>query len=953
MAGDGHFLERIELFGFKSFARRTTLEFGAGITSLVGPNGCGKSNIIDAIRWVLGEHGGRSARTKGVADIIFDGGRGGRPPGMAEVAITFRNHERRLPVDYAEVCIRRRIYRSGESEYSLNNQPVQLKDIRALLHDTGIGKSAYSILEQGRIDQLLNGRPEDRRAIFEEAAGISRYKFRNRDVQRKLQHTIENMRIAREMLAEVEQSHSRLKQQAEVALRYRALRERQRTTTIDRELLRFRSLTETAEQQRHALEEQTATTNRLQQQSLTQRKQVESALGALNSLQSELADLQGELDRLEMERTRLHDRIENWQGHKREIERRITREEGRLQSYNEHIAQLQHERTDKEQHLLELQDEAAQVAADSNRYEEAIAQATATLKSNEKRQKNLQATIKRHEHERAGLISEMSALASAIVAHIDEHLKAGGYSTARREEMERALSATLDRLRSRAQAIRDLLSVAASAGALSPARSAHLIAELRQDMESLLEEIALCEEQLGQSRSQIPAFLDELLSASGDLSRRHALEEQIGTLQQDMESRRAEIDLLAEQNRNSRATIEQSRPSLERLRVSRAQIETLAESRRAEVARTDAELERQNRQIAEQRLVANDERRQAAELTAAIADAEQQGKQLIDHKQQLQAKLERQRGRISTLTQTLQEEERQTVKRQQRMERERERQQQLQLEAARTNAHIEDLRAGFHERYGGDPQEYEQRIGDIQAGPAALGRTLKKIEAEIATLGDINLMAIEECKAMETRYTLLRNQYDDLSSAYADLQRISGYMTKTAVEDFERTLKEIRAHFHYLFRRLFNGGRADIGLVDPDNVLESGIDIIVHPPGKRAANIELLSGGERSLVAAGLLFAIFMARPSPFYCFDEIDAALDDANIDLFMSMMREFEDRAQFILISHNKKTVAHTRTLYGITMEENGVSKLVALRPYGIADTSGLPESDAVPAEQTIANV
>ncbi|WP_027090918.1 chromosome segregation protein SMC [Cohnella thermotolerans] len=1177
------YLKGIELAGFKSFADRTTLEFGRGITAVVGPNGSGKSNISDGIRWVLGEQSAKSLRGGNMQDVIFAGSDARKAVNFGEVSITFDNSDKSLPLDFTEVTVTRRVHRSGESEYLINKQPCRLKDITELFMDTGIGKEAYSIIGQGRIEEILSTRSEDRRGIFEEASGIVKYKARKKEAQKKLEDTEANLLRINDLVVELGDQVGPLREQAEKAEKFKALKEELKAKEIALYVhqietvhaswaetndklakLKEEELALSAEVSRHdaMLEEDRQALHRLEE--------------TLEKMQDELLHASEETEKSEGYGELLSERLANLERNREGLAASLAQAEERLAEAAAEGEALAVRREQAEKELAELRAKLAQeetklsFAEGDGEAEErlkaelfdamnAMAQARNDIRYCEQQRDVLEKRMQRTAEERAKWQEQREALArrreelearlaactEAVVQARDRYVAEGAKSAdlqrqleeaqaeARRSEQRReALVSRRDTIKElqndydgfqhgvrevlkaskRGQlhgvhgAVAELIGVPAHletaietalGGALqnivmeNEATSRAAIAYLKQRQSgratflpldvirartigdgdrrnaseadgfvgvaselvkaepryagivgSLLGNVLIAEklEQANkiasrlQYRYRVVTLEGDVVNPGGSmtggslqkkssslLGRQRQLEELERDIAQAEQSRAAardrvddvkkelsivsqNIEQLRELGERERMNEQQANAELQQLRNEEKQHGELeaalsgeaaviggeiaeldaaraeAEARLARLAEEERTLQERIREAEElrRRSQAAKEELQASltELKVAMARLEQdrqaigeqtarhqaEWKRLETEKRQLTEALEQnaaeserterelvaQRERLNELRlqkreftegiefkrsdraerlKRLELKENETKEQRARLKQVEEQLRQAEISSNRMDVELDNLLRKLSEEYeiGFEWAKQKYPVPEDVAGTQNEVRELKR---RLTMLGDVNLGAIEEFRRVSERFEYLSAQKNDLMDAKMKLHDIIREMDEEMSKRFRTTFDEIRKHFVVVFSRLFGGGRADLILSEPDKPLETGIDIVAQPPGKKLQNLQLLSGGERALTAIALLFAILNVKPVPFCVLDEVEAALDEANVARYAHYMREFSEQTQFIVVTHRKGTMEEADRLYGVTMEEGGVSKLVSVR-------------------------
>lgn len=1193
-------LKLLELIGFKSFADKTRFEFPPGITTIVGPNGSGKSNVVDAVKWVLGEQSAKSLRGREMADVIFNGS-GSRPAmNTAEVTLTFDNRDGVLHVDSPEVHITRRVYRSGEGEYLINRQPCRLRDIRDLFAGTGVAQHAYSVIEQGKVAALLDASAADRRLIFEEAAGISRFRARKLETQRRLERVEQNLLRLKDIVDEVENRLRSVRLQAAKARRYREYTNRLQELRIWVGLADFNKLTEALEGHEQAL----AALRDQHETALREAQEEEQQAAQLDDEMRQTADLVRALEaRIAANRERIaanESTLEHERGRSRDLEEEIERHRRRLAAMSVRSGDLQQQLEEIHAALsgaeVEHREAAAQLAADEQQFAQLdrdyqASQADAdTLRSAHTAAIRSAAAL----HNQIGALQSQQAAAESARQRAAEQRAQCQQSQQQLEEQQQRLAAQQQqleadyaqrqaRLAAAQQALADDRSQQASRReALSQLRQRHAAATERaallEELEKHLEGVnAGVKDLLQQARSGQPgpwqavvglvadlfqvqfdtaslieialgeaagylvvrqdgSFWDHLASLKPELKGRVGFvpleirselppvadldglpgvvtradrlvetEPQFAPLRSNLLgrtwivenlasalvlahgagrgqrfvttggelvqpdgavvigprsaasgliSRRSELRVLQQQVTDLAAAIAQGEEQLaglgQRVEQGQHQVETLADQlqpalralgehralvqaagqQRAELERQLQAIESQQRAalsqqeaaaaaLAEARQKHQQAEHEAAELEQRAAAARQHLAALRQQRETLSAALTARKVRVAKSEERLEslraqlaqlerdQQERQRVLREhqshlaqcgQRASQCRWamlhlstalaelylRKDQLAAEVHEHRRRREELQRQRHARLAGaaarreSAHEVEQAIHreDLAASEIRLQRnnlvarlqedydvdlaTLEhepseeeirqraEVESEIAELrrkiggiGNVNLDALAELEELEQRHSTLCAQYDDLVAAKNALEKIIQRINADSRRLFSETLETVTMHFKDLFRKLFGGGSANIALEEGVDLLEAGIEIVACPPGKEPRNISLLSGGEKTLTCVALLLAIFRSRPSPFCILDEVDAALDEANIERFINVLREFVSWTQFIVVTHSKKTMTCANTLYGVTMQESGVSKRVSVRFDDVSDNGEIQVS------------
>ena len=922
------FLKSIELFGFKSFADRTRFEFSDGITSLLGPNGSGKSNVVDAVKWVLGTQALSTIRASKREDVIFNGTDKRKPMPMCEVILTLNNEGGQLNIGATEVEIKRRAFRNGDNEYYINREKCLLRNIKDLFMDTGVGKAAYSILEQGKIDQILLMKPEDRRYIFEEASGISRFKQQSEDAARKLAKTDENMAQVDILLKEAEKLYNSRKIQLDKVLRSKELNARREQLEVDLQLSYVQSLTKLKDFRQDEL-------GKLEDEERTIDAVIENARSGLEEKQREIEDL----------RTRRED----LSGRAREFDEKIKSFSNTIEIYNERFHEISqrskeakdratavYERMDRDkQRLEERQSDFLSITENIRLTQESIEktkEGIEVLKSDRiKHQMDIEDLTQVNEGisaERIRITSDISALANDIADNLEKNIRGSGYSSALRAKAEKELLNELTKakkiLAERVSFLRDISSVGFDADVFRDA--------VDQAEESFMEELDEIKGLFQEYSGTIPTFLDDFLAPEGTLAKKTKLDSDLErTYEREAANRNKITDLNAEIERLSNLIILKE-SDLKDLEMDEVQFKANAESLRNSINEIKAGLQQMEFDFSDASHSVEAEESKVNEILEKIDDLKNGKAETIEALQGI-------RDEIAGLNMTIETRTAEMTRNNSEFNDKFRRKQQLAVDIATAKENVRQLLENiqkiftdFFDNYGKSLREFNDH--EITTAVEDLKSELDSVKKKISDLGYINFMAEEEFNEAKKNYDFYSKNMDDLRKAKEDLEEVIAEIRRRSEEMFLETYGQISVNFQEMFTTLFGGGKAELVLTDEENVLESGIDIKAQPPGKKMLQLGLLSGGERSMTAVALLFATYMVKPSPFCILDEIDAALDARNIGAFMRVLDKFEDRSQFIIITHNKGTVMGSDSLLGVTQQEPGVSKMIGYKISDIKD-------------------
>lgn len=1171
-------IDRLEIKGFKSFPDKTVLKLKPGITAVVGPNGCGKSNVLDCIRWVMGEQRVRSLRGKKMEDVIFNGADSRKPVGLAEVKLILSGAKGLGPPslkDYDEIMITRRLFRDGESQYEINNVPCRLSDITDFFLDTGVGRNSYAIIEQGRVDMVVASKPEDRRRLIEEAAGIARYKARKEAALKKLEQTKQNLLRISDVISEVKRQSASLKRQAAKADKYRKLTQELREIDLCFHAYKARDLNDLITKTKNEYDsindslgeagalkgEIDAELEHAKVQSLEYREKFANATNYLHKMEIELREqrsrnksAQSRLAQLKERRTRNQaslvdmeksgkesaELISNLREQKTTVQNELgtlretlmrseeeshgIREEqknrwNRIEKLKEEIfgllqaaSQANNNKESLSKRLSDIDSEIKRLSMEKDTLQDELKVRTSTLDSLISEQENLETqkknvlnNIKALEESKSELSANISDLNKLLVrlekelgrkedrlSYLTElqssfssygagvrYLLAdeGAWSEGRilspvgelvdtTQEYQPALIAAIgdrmdylvvESLETAIQGVERLEESAAGRATFAPmdtiVRKSEVQTIEKTDLKDLRELVSIKEgyESIIQAlldntvvvedlQGALDLFkasgkglrivtlngatLDELGALTGGPSRSNAeevfnrrneireLESGINQDQVEMDRmndkfNEADLELAALNDRLEALQTESADIRLQDVRIKKdmetleenikkgsMRIEVLdleiqrfkkdreeveqgsleAEQRIVQVSDNKARLEKEkeeaqrkldeiNSRIGEMESQVGDDRIKVAKLEerarslvreiesetgsrartmeriealkGEMEEDEQESlllisnletgaaneKELMEKNQTGSKEIEELKKKTDELTEKIKTLEAKASETDRRVQSLKDQSHGLETEIVRNDQSLQDMVEKVMERYRVDPRTVEI------VGERPVQEEIASLKEKIESMGQVNLAAIGESKHTEERLEFLVEQEEDLQTAVESLYTTINKINRTTKDRFRETFEKINEKFQEMFPFLFRGGEARLELTDAENLLESGVDILARPPGKRIQNMSLLSGGEKALTAVALIFSIFLIRPSPFCLLDEVDAPLDDANLARFNDMLRQLSDATQFILITHSKASMEMADTLYGITMAEAGVSNVVSV--------------------------
>lgn len=921
------FLKSLDIHGFKSFADKTHIDFAEGITALVGPNGCGKSNVVDAIKWVLAERNSKNLRAEKMEDVIFNGTERRPALNTAEVTLTIANDKGLLPLDEEEIAITRRLYRSGDAEYFINKRPAGPTEIRKLFLDTGVGKAAYSVMEQGKIDQILSSKPEDRRYLFEEAAGISRSKTECAEAERELEKTRQNMVQIEIAMNEIKRQYDTLKVQSEKTIKYRKYKEEIYETERDLALLRLKNFVQDKAHHEEDLKRILEKRDKIRQEIEEINNTISENMDKVKEMQDNLYNKQASLLAIGQEKNGKMELIKQQNQQAMILKEKINSLEGRKNSIQERIDNIQEEIDEQNANLHTKTKQLNDIKSNIQSFEDNITTSSSQITENDKQVDSFKNQIQKLEEKRLDLQSTLAQITEDIVKTLDEKLKDAGFSENALKKAKDELETKINKLKIFVEGRKNIFGDMISQNLASQDyKDAVCQAEKAfEDAFNQLNEIQLA---ISEYQNASPAFITEFLSPQGIMTKKRDIDEQINQNIQNVESINSQISHLHGENKTLLSKIEEYKETLNKLKLNEIQM-------KEQISASQSQINMLNRQISSEKASLEEtenelfiETKRADEISDQIntyqdelAEIEYRGKKLAEEMNALDAEIAKANKNVSGKSDSLNKKREEQNRCQEQYER-------LTISINSSDNDIRNVKQNFQEQYSRDLMEFEERMYKITVPAADLREKLSQTKKDFQSLGTVNLMAPEEFGEVKERYERQRTNFEDTQKSLENLIRVSEEIKSKSAEMFLETYNQIKKNFHNMFRRLFNGGRAELKLADPTNILTSGIDIYAQPPGKKLENIALLSGGEKTMTAVALLFATYQVRPSPFCLLDEIDAALDDKNVSSFVTALESFASVSQYIVITHNKKTVMGASTMLGITMEESGVSKMIALR-------------------------
>ncbi len=922
------FLKSLEIFGFKSFADRTRIDFADGITALLGPNGCGKSNVVDAIKWVLAENKSKNLRAESMADVIFNGTEQRPALSVAEVTLTIANENGLLPMQESEIAIKRRIYRSGENEYFINGEQSTATKVRQLFMDTGVGKAAYSVMEQGKIDQILSSKPEDRRYLFEEAAGISRSKADVIEAERELERTKANLAQIEIGLAETKRNYETLKAQSDKTTKYRKLQDDKFNYELDIQLLRLKDF----EQNKARNDENRKLAEKKRDEADRDIKEIYSTLNEntekVSKLQEQVTVKTQEQIRIGAEYNGKQQLLKQLHDQQSQIKEKIGQIENRIKNIEERIDECNEDIDSQNFDLHEKNKKLEDIKKNIESFIQNIQMSSAQIDDNNKIIGTNGGMIINLNQKRQELQKNLAAITEDIVTELDAKLKDAGYSSQANKKAKEELDYSLEKIKVFVNGRSNIFKDFASLPSHSEKDSAKMGTDAVTAFDDLLKMFDSLKEKLENYTKTTPAFIDDFLSPEGIITKKRGIDSEI-------EDNLNQIDQLQEKSRelekiNSELEkkIKEFNETLSGLKVNQAAMvqqilncEQLISNLKKSLAAEEASLKEQKDEFYEETKRREDLVEQIEDAEESIAELQRKGEKITEELNDLDKQIAECNNKVSGKQNALQKRQEELKKYQTQLEK-------YNFDIGQNDIEIKNVKQNFQDNYSRDLMEFEERMYKITETPSAIKEKLVSVKQKIQELGSVNFMAVEQFAEEKERYERQQASYKDTQDTLEKLVRVSEEIRTKSTEMFLDTYNKIRKNFHNMFRRLMDGGRAELRLTDPSNVLTSGIQIYAQPPGKKLSDISLLSGGEKTMTAVALLFATYQVRPSPFCLLDEIDAALDDKNVSSFVSTLRAFGNISQYIIITHNRKTVQGASTMLGVTMEDSGITKIIQIR-------------------------
>ena len=974
------YLKEIKASGFKSFADTIDIELTNGISGIVGPNGSGKSNVVDAVRWVLGEQSVKQLRGEGsMSDVIFTGSKSRRAASFASVTLVFDNSDKYLNIEYDEVQIKRTIYKTGENEYFINNTKARLKDILELFMDTGASKESFNIISQGDVANILSGKAEDRRVIFEEASGVLKYKKRKDEALRKLSKTHDNMARVDDIISELNTNMEPLKKQSEDAKIYLEKKEKLENVEIALTVNDIEKYNYEYKYSKEKVSELTLSITKMLSENSSEQAKIETIKNNISKLNSELYLKQQELvkvsanaeklsgekamiserSKYNSEDVKLHDNIISLKEKILKIESQISALNKEIESeksnnkvigekLNNTEIKLSEIEKNKENLNSKLNQKLREITAQKHRRE--------VLMNSLENNSSLPYSVKNvlnnpkltgihgvlgkllefeEKYSEALEVSLMSSVSHIVCDNEEDAKEAVRYL--KNNNLGRATFLPISVIKPRSIDSESYETIKSMNGFVDIASNlVKYDTKYRNIVLSLLGTIVVVDNidnanlisKKLKNRYKVVTMTGEVVNIGGSITGGSLKKSSILSERYELENVIKDIDVLDSEIKEIENKINEVDDNYTNLELEKNSI-IISVNSNSEILKNKYNVlddltnekstlmaELSNNQNIVNNVITNEEEKILNEYYKEIEKRDELNIEI----NQIHKKIELENEDLINNESSLKNNNQEYNKAQEELK-------SHEIKVNRLDVKIDNLLNILTNDYSISYEKAKEKyILEIDSDEArSIVSTLKR---EIKSLGDVNVGAIEEYDRVKERYEFLNKQKEDLTNAENVLLEIITEMDDIMKDKFSSTFNKIKEAFNETFRKLFNGGKAELKLTDPSNILETGIDIIALPPGKKLQHISLLSGGEKTLTAIALLFSILKVRPVPFCILDEVEAALDEVNVDNFGKYLKEFKGDTQFIIITHKKKTMEYADVLYGITMQESGVSKLVSVK-------------------------
>lgn len=979
------YLKKLIAHGFKSFAENTVIEFNNNISGIVGPNGSGKSNIVDAIRWVLGEQSIKSLRGDSMTDVIFSGSKSRNGMNIASITLVFDNNDHYLPIQFDEVSIKRRLYKDGTNEYFLNGEKVRLKDINEILIDSGIAKESFNIISQGKIDEILSSKPEARRTIFEEAAGVIKYKKRKEEALRKLERTNNNMDRVNDIINELEGQIEPLKEQKDKALEYQELNENLKKLEISLAVADITNINDLYQKDKDLIdslkEELTKiTTNNSMNEAKTMDLKVSIASNdsKIKELNKQLLEITEKVEKINSEKNillerkkyqvddfKLHNNIVALKEEQQQIKNNISNSLRELENKNVEKNKIVEKISNCKKNLETIKLEKEKLLNSLNKEvknENKLKYIIESLKDSIDNNSNIPQAVKsvldnpklRGIHNTVGNIIEVDekyskAISVALLSNAsslivdNEECAKEAINYLKEYKIGRVTFLPLNNIKQKNISeyvvkninVNGFINFASKLVSFNPKYS-NIINYLLGNI------IVVDNIDTANILSKKINFLNRIVTLDGDVINVGGSITGGNIKIKNVILDKYELERKINEHKLSLDSIKNLENSINENDFNMQKVEDELYLFNKNLLIIDDEISIKNNALDtyNQRLLKiNNELNGTSDIiNNNLSDEEEKIIDLyyktLNNKNEIINKLDKVANEKKELEDILDNYEFSIKKENSIYIEKSEKLKNLEIEVNRYDVKLDHLLNLLNEEYN-LTYEKAKSIYKLEIDDNKARNQINTIKRKINNLGVINIGAIEEYDRISERYEFLINQQNDLTEAKNTLLDIISDMDKVMKKEFLETFNVINNNFEETFKELFRGGQAHLELTDKDNILETGIDIIASPPGKTLKNISLLSGGEKTFTAISLLFAILKTRIMPFCVLDEVEAALDEVNVQAFGEYLLKLKEKTQFIVITHKKKTMEYANYLYGITMQESGVSKLVSVKLEEIEDS------------------
>ena len=972
------YLKELRAYGFKSFADKTVIEFGKNVNGIVGPNGSGKSNIVDAVRWVLGEQSMKSLRGDSSLDVIFSGSDSRKPLNSASVSLIFDNTDKTLPIDYDEVAIKRMAFRTGENEYYINNERERLKDIIELLSDSGTAKESFNIISQGKIDEILSNKPEDRRIIFEEAAGVLKYKRRKEEALRKLDRTNQNLNRVNDIILELESSITPLEEASKKAIKYKEIKDRLsniEVATIAKRIEEVNFQYQENKKKISLLEDEIAKVNTTSStydiDILKYKERLRVVREDITNKQSQLLELSKSEEKISSEIKLLKERNKYKEETYKitnniiivkqallDIDTNLNKYNSDIEVINKKIEVLKEEvnsKNEKNKSLLLKKDSINSKILKNKRDIDSLKYKINYLEENINNNLSIPKQIKAIldnpkfngvHNVISSLIntsSEYNTAISTALSSMSSYLVVDSPNVAKElinylkvNNLGRATFYPLSVIKGRGIDNNILSVVEGEDGYISIASNlVDYDPKYKDIIENVLGNTIIVKDidsanrisTLINKRYKIVSLDGQVVNIGGSLTG-GSKDKYISPL-----SIKYDLDLAT---RDYRRLEEDNVRFINEITTIDKEITNLTSeiySLHNDKVSYEAKKENIYMMINKEKLSKEDKESELRDLTNITNNNSEEDRlinSLGDVRDRINAinkdvsilKVEEDKlnNDINELEETSKSNNSYINKKEKELN-------SLNIMVNRMDVKLDNLLNDLNKDYN---MTYEFAISNyrLDIDMDSADKEIMRLKNELLSIGEVNLSAPSEYERVKERYDFLKGQKDDLITAENTLYDIIKEMDSIMKNKLSTTFEEVRREFKIVYKELFKGGNAEIYLTDKDNILETGIEIKAEPPGKKLQSLSLLSGGEKTFTAISLLFAILNVRGVPFCLFDEVEAALDDANVEAFGKYLDKYRNNTQFIIITHKKKTMEYADVLYGITMQESGVSKIVSVK-------------------------